>query len=80
MKYVVYIGVDELPAKKAEEFTLKSREAFKDFFDSWDKVVYLPRRSRDSEIVMLPSEVNPDADRCRPNTVPRDLINDVIGS
>lgn len=78
MKYVVYVGVGDLAKTKIEAYLKATRDNFRDFFDSWDRVVYIPRRGHDTEVVMLPHERNPDPDRYKLTTVPRGIINDIL--
>jgi hypothetical protein len=72
VKYIVMV-----PSRREEDVGVWKKR-FKDFFDPWDSVVYVPHTGHDVEIRCVPSDPNPNPAVYKPNTVPRDIINGVM--
>ena len=48
-RYVVYVGVGNLPISKAEEYVKQTKKLFKGFFKKKEKVAYIPVRGEHTQ-------------------------------
>lgn len=48
-RYVVYVGVGNLPISKVEEYVKQTKKLFKGFFKKKEKVAYIPVRGEHTQ-------------------------------